>query len=166
MNICIRDVGPDDANAIVSILNPIIESAVYSVLDAPLTVQAEQEFIRVFPSRGVFHLAEDLDERRAVGFQTLEPFAAYTHAFDHVGVIATFVVMDCRGRGIGRQLAAATFAAAHRKGFEKVFTFVRSDNPQALTFYQRLGFRVVGTADRQAKIGGLYVDEVIIERFL
>ena len=47
-----------------------------------------------------------------------------------------------------------------------MFTFVRADNPGALQFYLALGFRVVGTAERQAKIGGDYVDEVFLERFL
>ena len=36
----------------------------------------------------------------------------------------------------------------------------------ALQFYRTLGFRVVGTAERQARIGSAYVDEVIVERFL
>jgi hypothetical protein len=43
---------------------------------------------------------------------------------------------------------------------------VRADNPVALQFYLNLGFRVVGTAERQARIGSTYVDEVFIEKFL
>ena len=162
----IREVRADDAGAIVGILNPIIESRAYSALDTPLTVEAEREFIRRFPRRGVFLVAEDSCDRRAVGFQTLEPYATYTHAFDHVGVIATFVDLACRRRGVGRRLAEATFESARGKGYEKVFTFVRADNPGALQFYLALGLQVVGTAERQAKIGGDYVDEVFLERFL
>ena len=44
--------------------------------------------------------------------------------------------------------------------------FVRADNPTALATYMSQGFRVVGTAQKQTKIGGGYIDEVIIERFL
>ena len=47
-----------------------------------------------------------------------------------------------------------------------MFTFVRADNLEALQFYLKLGFRVVGTAQRQARIGSNYVDEIIIEKFL
>ncbi len=166
MDLLVREVRPDDAGAILSVLNPIIESGVYSALDTPFTVEAEREFIRGFPRRGVFHLAEDSREQRVVGLQTLEPFATYTRAFDHVGVIATFVRLDCRGRGVGTRLAEATFETARCKGYEKLFTFVRADNPEALRFYGKLGFRIVGTAQRQARIGGKYVDEVIIEKFL
>jgi L-amino acid N-acyltransferase YncA/uridine phosphorylase len=166
MPLVVREVRPDDTEAILRILNPIIESGAYSALDTPFSVEAEREFIHNFPQRGVFHVAEESREPGVVGFQTVEPFATYTRAFDHVGVVATFVEMACRGRGVGRRLAEATFEQARRKGYEKLFTFVRADNRDALRFYCGLGFRVVGTAARQARIGAKYVDEVIIETFL
>jgi len=71
MDSLIREVRPDDAEAIVSILNPIIESGVYSALDTPLTVEDEREFIRNFPRSGVFHVAEDSRDHRAVGSMAL-----------------------------------------------------------------------------------------------
>jgi L-amino acid N-acyltransferase YncA len=166
MDLVIRQVRSDDAEAVAGILNPIIASGVYSALDTPFTVEAEREFIRNFSRRGVFHIAEDLRDHRAVGFQTLEPFATYTHAFDHVAVIATFVNLDCRRQGVGGRLSEATFEIARERGYEKVFTFVRADNLEALQFYLKLGFRAVGTAQRQARIGSDYVDEVIIEKLL
>ncbi len=166
MDLLVREVQPEDAASIVGILNPIVESGAYSALDTAVTVEGEREFIRSFPSRGIFHIAEDARTHEPVGFQTLEPYATYTHAFDHVAVVATFVGLDCRKRGVGSRLAEATFERARGKGYEKVFTFVRADNQDALQFYLKLGFRVVGTAEKQAKIGGNYVDEVIIERFL
>jgi RimJ/RimL family protein N-acetyltransferase len=55
---------------------------------------------------------------------------------------------------------------ARRKGYEKIFTFVRADNPAALATYRKQGFTIVGTARRHAKINGAYVDEIIIELFL
>jgi ribosomal protein S18 acetylase RimI-like enzyme len=96
----------------------------------------------------------------------MEPFATYTHAFDHVGVIATCIDLGCRRQGIGKRLFEAAFEAARQKGYEKVSTYVRGDNPAALAAYLKNGFRIVGTAARHAGIGGRYVDEVIIERFL
>lgn len=161
----IRDARPDDAGAIVGILNPIIEARIYTVLDTPFTAAAERDFIGSFPAQGIFHVAVHQAER-IVGFQTVEPFATYTRAFDHVGVLGTFVDLQMRRHGIATQLFGATFAAARRKGYEKMFTFVRGDNPAALQTYLRQGFRAVGTASRQARIDGRYVDEIIIEKFL
>jgi RimJ/RimL family protein N-acetyltransferase len=50
--------------------------------------------------------------------------------------------------------------------YEKIFTFVRADNPAALQTYLAQGFQTVGTAVRHALIGGKYVDEIIIEKHL
>jgi L-amino acid N-acyltransferase YncA len=162
----IREATPDDADGLVAVLNPIIRARAFTVLDTPFSVDEERAFVRRFPARGVFHVAVRPDDGRIVGFQTLEPYAGYTRAFHHVGTVATFVDAPCRRQGVARQLFAATFAAAVRKGYEKIFTFVRGDNPAALATYLAQGFQVVGTAHRQAKIDGRYVDETMIEKWL
>lgn len=162
----VREACLDDAEAIVTLLNPIIETGLYTVLDTLLTVEAEREFIANFPERGVFHVAERRSDGKIVGMQTVEPYGRYLHAFDHVGEIGTFVDLAERYKGIGKHLVEATFEAARRKGYEKVYTAVRADNEDALKFYLSLGFCVVGRAKRQAKIADRYIDEVLIERFL
>lgn len=164
MKLQVREARPDDAGAIVGILNPIIEAGVYTALDTPFSVEEERKYIEAFPSRGIFHLAVQGESQNVVGFQSMEPFASYTHAFDHVGVLGTYVDLSMLRRGIAKVLFKATFEAAARKGYEKIFTFVRSDNPSALATYQSQGFRIVGTAQRQAKLNGKYVDEIIIEK--
>lgn len=166
MEILVRAVQPDDAAAIVSIFNPIIESGLYSVFIDPFTVEEEREYILNFPARGVFQVAVNATDQRLVGFQSIEPLATWTSAFDHVGVIGTYVDLAQRRQGIASHLFAASFAAARRNGFEKLFTYVRGDNPAALKTYLSHGFRVIGTATRQARINGRYIDEIMIEKFL
>ncbi|MBM3136082.1 MAG: GNAT family N-acetyltransferase [Chloroflexi bacterium] len=166
MELLIREVRLEDAAAIVRILNPIIEAGVYTVMDTPLTVEFERQYIAHFPRRGVFHVAEFQPEPWIVGCQSLEPLASYTHAFDHVGVMGTYVDLAERRRGIGTRLFAATVAAARRHGYEKIFTYVRADNLASLAFHLKLGFRLVGTAQRQARLHGQYLDEILIEKFL
>ena len=94
------------------------------------------------------------------------PFADYTHAFDHVGVIGTFVSLPHRRQGIAGRLFRSTFEAARLKGYEKFFTFIRADNPAALATYRRHGFEVIGTARRQARMKHGYIDEILVETFL
>ncbi|HLE70655.1 MAG TPA: hypothetical protein VJH87_13305, partial [Vicinamibacteria bacterium] len=60
----------------------------------------------------------------------------------------------------------STFEAARLKGYEKFFTFIRADNPAALATYRRHGFKVIGTARRQARMKHGYVDEILVEAFL
>lgn len=166
MEVLVRDVRLDDAEAIVRVMNPIILSGQYTILDAPVTAAAERRYIAELPERAVFHVAQTFGDDKIVGLQTMEPFAEYTHACDHVGVIATFVALEHRRRGIGKKLFEATFGVARRKGYEKIFTYVRGDNPGALMAYLKGGFRIIGTSARHAKIGDGYVDEIMIEKFL
>jgi L-amino acid N-acyltransferase YncA len=166
MQLSIRNAEPRDAEAVAGILNAVIEEGDYSVFDTPFSVEEERRYIESFPARGVFLVAVRQPDQQLVGFQNLEPFAAYTHAFDHVGVMGTYVAAAHRRQGVAAALFAAMFEVARRKGFEKIFTFVRADNPAALATYRKHGFRVIGTARRQAKIRGAYVDEILIETFL
>jgi len=69
-------------------------------------------------------------------------------------------------RGVGWALAEKTFELAKEKRFEKIFTYVRADNIGSLAFHLRLGFTIIGTAKKQAKIRNSYVDEIMIEKFL
>jgi L-amino acid N-acyltransferase YncA len=160
----IRAVRVEDAEEILAILNPIIEARCYTALDTTFTLDQEREFIRAFPARGVFLVAFDPDSTRIVGFQDVSPFADFTHAFDHVGVIGTYVDLTRRRQGIASRLFEATFDAARRNGYEKLFSYVRADNEAALQTYLSHGFRIVGIAERHAKIDGKYIDEVVIEK--
>lgn len=85
---------------------------------------------------------------------------------DHVGSIGTYVELQERGKGVGSRLFEATLAEAKRKQFQKLFTLVRADNPDALQAYIKQGFEVVGTARAHAKIDGRFIDETIIEKIL
>jgi L-amino acid N-acyltransferase YncA len=162
----IRDVRIEDAEAIAAILNPIIAARCYTALDTPVTVEQEREFIRSFPARGIFLVAVDTASNRIAGFQDVSPFADFTHAFDHVGVIGTYVDLDRRRQGIASRLFAETYVAARQKGYEKFFSYVRADNDAGLQTYLRQGFRIVGSAERHARIDGRYIDEIVIEKIL
>ena len=164
--VTVRDVRPGDAEAVAGILNRIIEARVYTVLDTPFSTEEERRFIEAFPARGTFLVAASREEQRVVAFQNVQPFAPSMRAFDHVGVIGTFVDLDHRRQGIGAQLFAATFEAAARKGFRKLVAYIRTDNPAAKAAYAGQGFHVVGTARDHARVGGRYVDEVFVEKLL
>jgi L-amino acid N-acyltransferase YncA len=164
INLTIRPAVTTDASGIVNVVNPIIEAGVYTAFDTPFSVEAEQRYIEAFPPRGIFHVAVAGDQ--IVGFQSMEPFATYTHAFDHVGVLGTYVGLPCRRTGIGSALFEATFEEARHKHYEKLFTYILVHNVAALRAYTKHGFSVVGTARRHAKIRNAYVDMYVVERLL
>lgn len=162
----VRNALRTDAQGIINILNPIIETGRYTSLDTTFSLQEEEAFIEAFPKRGIFHVATHPETGLVVGFQDVEPIANYTHAFDHVGTMGTFVHADYRKQGVASALFAASFGAARSKGYEKIFTFVRGDNERALSTYLNQGFQVIGTAKKHAKVQGNYIDEILIEKFL
>ncbi|HID61307.1 MAG TPA: GNAT family N-acetyltransferase [Anaerolineae bacterium] len=164
MDIKIRPVTLDDAEGVLEVLNSVIQERKHSSFDRMLTVEEERQFIASLGERSGLFVAE-LDGR-IVGFQSIEPFATYTSAMDHVGIMGTFVHADFRGQGIGRQLAEASFKFAREKGYEKAVIYVRASNKAAQEFYQKLGFVPKGTLEKQVKIDGEYDDEVFMEMFL
>lgn len=166
MSLKIRAVAIDDAQGIIDVLNPIIIEARDTILDQTFTVNEEKAFIESFPERGVFSVAVNETTNQLLGFQNVEPFASYTKAFDHVGIIGTYVDANSRGQGVAKQLFDYTFKAAEAKGYEKLFAYVRADNERALAVYLKQGFDIVGTAKKHGKIGDQYFDEVLIEKFL
>ncbi|CAK1838297.1 L-amino acid N-acyltransferase YncA [Vibrio crassostreae] len=166
MSLTIREVAVEDAQGIIDVLNPIIIEARYTILDQTFTVDEEKGFIESFPKRGVFSVAVNETTNQLLGFQNIEPFATYTKAFDHVGIIGTYVDANSRGQGVAKQLFDYTFKAAKAKGYEKLFAYVRADNERALAVYLKQGFEIVGTAKKHGKIGDQYFDEILIEKFL
>lgn len=166
MTFSIRAVREEDAKSIIDLLNPIIEAGKYTVMDGPLAVNEQINFIRGFPKQGVFYVAAGDDDRRILGLQSVEPWSTSAKAFEHVGDISTFVALDWQGKGIGRSLSQATFEGARKQGFLKIMATVRADNPQAVSFYGSQGFKVVGTAHKHALVRGRYVDEIFMEKFI
>ena len=164
MGIKIRPVTPSDAEGVLEVLNSVVQERKYSSFDRILTVEEERQFIDSLGERSGLFVAEL--EGHIVGFQTIEPFAAYTPAMDHVGIMGTFVHADFRGQDIGRQLAEASFKFAQEKGYEKAVIYVRASNKSAQAFYWKLGFVPKGTLEKQVKIDGEYDDEVFMEMFI
>ena len=166
MAIKIRNARPDDAAGIVAFWNPIIEEGKYTVFDQPFAVEAERAYIESLGPRDIFLVAEEESTGRIAGFQSMSPFPSVGTAMAHVGSCGTFVDPEFRRQGVARQLFGQLFKLAKEKGYDKIFTYVRADNPTALAVYQGQGFRIVGRAEKQAKIKGQYIDEIIIEKLL
>jgi L-amino acid N-acyltransferase YncA len=166
MTIAVRPVREEDAGSIVDLLNPLIAERRYTVMDEEIPLADQVAFIRTFPSCGVFHVAVDSASQEVLGLQDIVPTSTELNAYRHVGEVSTFVRRASHGHGIGRTLCRATFATARRRGFEKIMAAVRADNARAVCFYLSRGFKIIGTAQRHARIGGRRVDIVQMEKFI
>jgi L-amino acid N-acyltransferase YncA len=162
----IRRATPADAAGIAGVINEAILGGSPSLLDAPFSEEDERAFILGLPPRAFIHVAE-LTGEGIVGAQTIALAADFTtRELDHVATMGTWVAARFRRQGVGRRLADASLAVAREAAFEKIFTDIRADNLVSLGFHLDLGFRVVGTAVRHAKVGGRYHDVWLVERQL
>jgi ribosomal protein S18 acetylase RimI-like enzyme len=164
MEINIRRATPSDAEALSAIWEVVCRERVYTAVSRAFTPQQERDYILSLSDREGIFVAET--ERGIVGFQSLDLWADYSDAFDHVGVMGTIILPAWRRRRIGRRLAEWTFDFARAHGYEKIVIYVRAGNAGAQAFYSELGFVRRGVLRRQAKIDGQYEDEVFMEVFL
>ena len=165
-DLTIRRATSDDAAGVARVINEAILEGSPTLLDTPFSEEDERAYIERLPERAVIHVAE-LPGEGIVGAQTITTAADFaTRQLDHVATMGTWVVSRHRRSGIGRRLAEMSLAAAREAGFEKIFTDIRGDNLVSLGFHVSLGFRVVGTAVRHARVGERYHEVRLEARLL
>ena len=164
--VSIRRAGPEDAAGVAAVLNGVILGGAQTLLDTTFSVEEERAYIEGLPARAFLHVAET-PAAGIVGFQTVVPWSTFvTTEFDHVATMGTHVAAAARRSGVGAALARASFAAALGLGYDKIFTDLRADNLDSLAYHLALGFSIVGSARRHARVGDREVDVLFIERFL
>jgi RimJ/RimL family protein N-acetyltransferase len=82
--------------------------------------------------------------------------------FHHVGRLGMGLLLDYRGRGLGRQLVAQAVRVARQAGIERVELEVFASNERAIALYRGLGFVTEGIKRRARKLDGRYEDHVFM----
>ena len=164
MDLTIRQATVSDAQGVLDVINSIIEEGGLTSLYPTLTLEQEEAFIEGLGPRSAMLLAQVGNE--ILGLQTIEPFAPYTQAMDHVAIMGTWVYRNFRRQGTGSQLFAKALQFARQQGFEKIIVYVRVGNAVGQSFYRKMGFIPKMMLERQVKIDGSYDDEVWMEYFV
>ncbi len=84
----------------------------------------------------------------------------------HVAELGILVLSPYRGRGVGQFLMAYALDWAGERGLKKIVLSVFATNREAIKLYARNGFVLEGTRNMQYNIGGQYVDEMLMAKFL
>ena len=165
--VSIRAAGPDDAAGVAAVLNGVIRGGSPTLLDTTVLGRGGARLHREPRRRAPSSTSRRRPDAGIVGFQTVIPWNTFvTTEFDHVATMGTYVDAAHRRQGVGAALARSSFAAALALGYDKIFTDLRADNLDSLAYHLALGFAVVGTARRHARVRGGDVDVLFIERFL
>ena len=166
MEVVIRQAIPDDAKAVMSVLNSVILEGKHTVFTSTFTEDEERAFIQGLCERSAMFVAEV--DNQVVGIQVIEPdgLAQYTDSMRHVATMGTWIQADSRGHMVGRFLSEASFSFARANDYGKIAIQVIADNTRALRFYGNLGFEKIGIAKRHVKFKDGFGDVFYMEKFL
>lgn len=90
------------------------------------------------------------------------PFRKVAHrAYVVIGVLSRF-----RGMGVGRALLECLDHWALKKGVKRLYLTVIAENKRAVTLYQKMGYQKEGSHPASMKIGGRYVEEWTMGKWL
>jgi GNAT superfamily N-acetyltransferase len=133
----IRDVNPDDALSVASLLTE---------LDYPTTREEAERRIRAIDAYedGRALVAVD-DDGVAIGLVSAQVMhAVMTHDAPSGVITAMIVGSRARGGGVGRALVAAIESWLRDRGCEKVHVNAANRRSGAHAFYQRIGYEQTG----------------------
>ena len=94
--------------------------------------------------------------------------SSYSARECYAGIVSfsIYIAREARGQGLGQPLLAGFIAACEEAGFWKIVSRIFPENVASLAPCKKLGFRVVGTYEKHAKLDGEWRDAVVVERLL
>jgi phosphinothricin acetyltransferase len=100
-----------------------------------------------------------------VGFSACFPYRPRP-CYQGVAEFCTYVLDEWRGRGVGRLALERLLGEAEQAGMWKMVSRVFPENVAAMRLLERIGFRVVGTYQRHARLDDEWRDVLILEYLL
>jgi RimJ/RimL family protein N-acetyltransferase len=161
----IRLVAPEEAQAFVEFMQQLFAESnhFFSRDQADMTVAQAHDFLEAENRKGRV-LGAYVDGQLMGNIDISRQTPARRN---HVASFSMGLLNALQRQGIGRALVEEAIAWAKRKGnIEKVTLYVRSHNAPALALYQKLGFIEEGRRVKEWRVGGEYVDEVLMYKWL
>jgi ribosomal protein S18 acetylase RimI-like enzyme len=157
--ITIRPAETGDDAALVS-----LDDAVWTPLNTPAPLPEGPR--SYFDRTDVEDVIVAVDGDSLLGYSQLRSghkMPSHAHVIELNGLA---VAADAAGQGIGKLLVEAAVAEAARRGARKVTLRVLGGNDVARRLYARCGFVEEGVLREEFFLGGAYVDDVFMARFV
>ena len=164
MNYNVRITQQTDIPSITKIYNEGIEDRV-ATLETRL--RSDEDMLNWLNNRSDKHKVIVIeDENNTVhGWASLNVFnsrCCYAGVVD----ISIYISRDMRGKGLGKLLLGSLIQTAKNEGFHKLVLSTFKFNEAGQKLYKSLGFREVGTYEKQGILDDQWVDITIMERLL
>lgn len=162
MQIKYRQSTESDAQAMVDIINPIIEAGGTTAYTEPYTVEKMIARQIARPSQVSSLLA--CEDDAILAYQCLyraEPSELpYIEDPDGFAIIASFARIGIQGKGIGMSMIEHTKFIARTEGFRAIDATIRADNVGGLAYYTKCGFEDVARTTGSKLADGTIVDRI------
>lgn len=161
----IRPAQPDDAEAVIRLVNTVASEDVTLGIDAfPLSPEQEAAFLRLHdPSVHLCLVAVD-EVGRIVGH--LYASRGILDSNRHVGSLAIAVSGSARRCGVGRSLLGGCLTWARDVGVAKMTLSVLVTNRPAIALFKAAGFAPEGSRRGQFRIHDTEVDELLMAQWI
>lgn len=164
MPVSIRSASPDDLPALTAIYNYYIVNTTVTFDLEPFEPADRRPWFDAHQASGRHRLLVAAgDDGAVLGYATSSrwrPKAAYDTTVES----SVYCRSDVVGRGIGRELYAALFAAIAAEDVHRIVAGISQPNPASVKLHERLGFRQVGVFSNVGRKFGRYWDVAWFER--
>jgi L-amino acid N-acyltransferase YncA len=156
----VRAATANDAERIAQIYNQGIEDRIATFETEPRTAQQVGAW---FDSSYPIFVAGSGNQVHA--YAAAFPYRSRA-CYEGVREFSIYVSRSHRGQGFGRAALSALIDDARQRGWWKLLSRIFPENEASLKLCTSLGFRIVGTYEKHAKLDGQWRDVVIVEKFL
>ena len=158
----LRDATAADAPAIAALWNPVIRDTTITFNPVEKSPRDVADMIAERQAAHGFLVAHD---DNLLGFATYGQFRGglgYRHTAEHTIILGP----AARGRGAGRALMDALCDHARARGFHSMFAGCSAENPGAVTFHERMGFRQVAVLPQVGRKFDRWIDLILLQKML
>ena len=134
----IRFANEQDIPAILDIYGPYILNTAISLEYSVPTLEEFTERFRAITRQFPWLVWEENGTVLGYAYASL-PFSRA--AYHWVAASSIYLAPSAKGKGIGRKLYSVLEALLAEQGYRKTYAIITSDNPESLTFHEKVGYR-------------------------
>lgn len=160
----IRTADMPDIDAIRGIWNPAIRDTLITFTTAQKSPAELRRMIVEKPAQGHPFLVA-LQAGKVTGFATYGRFRSgpgYDRTMEHSIMLAP----NAQGKGVGRALLTALEEHAHAHGVHSLIAGISGENPAAVAFHLRCGFRKLAVLPQVGHKFRRWLDLILMQKYL
>lgn len=164
MNYVVRQANLGDISSITKIYNQGIEDRIATLETGLKTEDDREKWFLEKSDRHKVLVIED-ENKQVYGWASLNVFNSRC-AYSGVVDFSIYIERSMRGKGLGKILLLQLIETAKKQEFHKLVLSALSSNEQGKKLYKSIGFREVGTYEKQGILDDKWIDVTIMEKLL